>query len=118
VGVGRLVFKVLNRVEAALAAAMIIAWVFSAQNVPPVAGALLILAMVALASQLLVLRPAMAARTKALAGSAMKNDGGAPVKGNVASSTHIAYIGAELVKVVALPIAGAGIVLNVITLGS
>lgn len=117
-GIGRLVFKVLNLVEAALAVVVILAWIFAAQNVPPVAGALLIVAMVALAAQMLVLRPAMSARTKVLAGTAVTDDGGAPVQGNVGTSTHIAYIGAEVVKVLALPIAGVGILMNVISLGS
>ena len=118
VGIGRLVFRALNLIEEVLAVAIIIAWIFAAQSVPPVPGALLILSMVALAAQVLVLRPGMSARARALAGSEAVDDGGPPVGGHVTGSMHVAYIVTEVVKAVALPIAGAGIVMNVISLGS
>lgn len=68
VGIGRLVFKALNLVEAALAA--------------------------------------LAQRTKALAATALQGPGSTPVKGKTGTLTHVACIGSEIFKVVALPIIG------------
>lgn len=113
VGIGRLVFKVLNLVEAAMAVAIVAAWTQSRTLVPAAAGTLLFIAIAALAVQVVVLRPSMARRTKALSLTAVGHDGGTAVRAKVATTTHIAYITSEAVKVLALPVAGVLIVLSV-----
>lgn len=113
VGIGRLVFKALNYVEALLAAVIVAAWLFAGELVSAMAGALLILSIAALGLQMLALRPAMAQRTKALAQTAVTHDGAAPVKAKIGTAMHIAYIASEGLKVLALPIAGILIVLAV-----
>lgn len=113
VGIGRLVFKALNSIEAVLALAVLAAWLLSPATVTRAAGVLLVVAMAALALQLLVLRPAMAKRTAALFRTALTHDGGTAVKAKVGTSTHVAYISSEAVKVLALPVAGILIVLGV-----
>jgi hypothetical protein len=93
-GIGRLVFRALNGVELVLAASLAIAFVIEPPEVGPVvAGAV---AAVALLAQVLLVRPQLARRSDAvLAG------GDGP-----RSRAHWAYIRFELVKVVALLIAG------------
>ncbi|RAN79404.1 hypothetical protein B5P43_16010 [Bacillus sp. SRB_336] len=113
VGIGRLVFKALNSVEAVLAGALIIAWLLAPAAISAAAGTLLVLAIAALALQMLILRPAMARRTRALSLTALTHDGGTPVKAKVGTSTHIVYITSEGLKVLALPVAGILIVLGV-----
>lgn len=56
---------------------------------------------------------AMAKRTKALAATALNRPGAAPVKGKTGTLTHLAYIGSEAFKVVALAIIGIHIILAV-----
>lgn len=113
VGIGRLVFKVLNLVEAAMAVVLLAAWTQRQDLVTLPIGIFLSVAMLALAVQTLVLRPAMANRTKALAETALAYSGTTAVKAKVGTLTHVAYIGSELVKAVALPVAGVLIVVAV-----
>lgn len=113
VGIGRLVFKVLNRVEAVLAVVIVIAWTQQPGLVGLPTGILLGIAMAALALQMLVLRPAMGKRTKALSNTAVTHGGQQAVKAKVGTVNHIAYIGSELLKAIALPIAGVLVVLAV-----
>ncbi|WP_425862509.1 hypothetical protein [Arthrobacter sp. TWP1-1] len=113
VGIGRLVFKALNLVEAALAVVMVGAWTQRQDLVGVTAGVLTFLCILALLLQMVVLRPAMAKRTKALAATALQEPGSAPVKGKTGTLTHLAYIGSEAFKVVALPIMGIQILLAV-----
>ncbi|WP_205786733.1 hypothetical protein [Specibacter cremeus] len=113
VGIGRLVFKALNWVEAVLAATLIVAWIADGRDVSGLAGTLLVVPMAALAAQMIVLRPAMGKRTRALSETALQPATAAPAQGNTGTLTHIAYIGAEFVKVVALPVAGILTVIGV-----
>ncbi|MHA7175595.1 hypothetical protein ACX80D_02975 [Arthrobacter sp. Sr24] len=113
VGIGRLVFKVLNMVEAIMAVLLVGAWTQQQDLVTQPIGILLALPIVALAVQTVFLRPAMAKRTKALAQTARSHAGSTAVKAKVATGSHIAYIGSEVLKVIALPIAGILLVLAV-----
>jgi hypothetical protein len=89
-GIGRIVFAALNRVEVLLAAVIVAAAALG--SVPPVALAAGAVAVGALAVQLLAVRPALVRRSeRVLAG------GEAP-----RSRAHHAYIGLEVVKVLAL----------------
>ncbi len=112
VGIGRLVFKVLNIVEAALSVLIIGAWTQQQGLVTMPAGILLAIASAALALQMLVLRPAMGQRTKALSDTALTHTGSTAVKAKVATATHVSYIVSEMLKVAALPLAGILIVLE------
>lgn len=113
VGIGRLVFKVLNLVEAAMAVLIVGAWTQQQELVAPPVSILLALPILALALQTVFLRPAMAKRTKALAETAHTHSGDTAVKAKVATATHIAYIGSEVLKVITLPVAGILLVLAV-----
>lgn len=113
VGIGRLVFKVLNMVEAALAVLIVGAWTQQQDLVTVRIGIFLAIPIVALLLQMLVLRPAMAHRTKALSDTALTYVGTTAVKAKVATATHIAYIGSELLKSIALAIAGIMLIVAV-----
>ena len=113
VGIGRIVFKVLNLVEAGFAVVILGAWTQQPDVVGFPAGVLLALPIAALVLQTLVLRPAMGVRTKALADTAATHNGSIAVQAKVSTPTHIAYIGAELLKAIALPIAGVLVLLAV-----
>ncbi|HKV18612.1 MAG TPA: hypothetical protein VJR50_06235 [Mycobacterium sp.] len=94
-GIGRLVFRALNGVELLLAAAIAVTFVVRPPSVGAFAAAAV--AIVVLLVQVLLVRPTLAKRSDAvLAGE----DG-------PRSRAHYVYIGLELVKVVALIIAGA-----------
>ncbi len=112
VGIGRLVFKVLNGVEAVLAVLILGAWTLQPRMVTLPAGVLLAVAVAALALQVLALRPAMGQRTKALSDTALTHTGGTAVKARVATLTHVSYIVSEMLKAAALPVAGVLIVLE------
>jgi hypothetical protein len=93
-GIGRLVFHALNRVELALAAVIVVAFVV---RPPPVSVVVaLVVAVAALAIQLLAVRPRLNRRAdKVLAGlNAPRSHG------------HYVYIGFELVKEIALAASG------------
>jgi hypothetical protein len=103
-GIGRLVFRALNSVEAVLAAVVLI----TVGTDPP---SLLVIvaigvAVLALATQLLVVRPRLAHRSDAvLAAPAVSASGG----GSRRSRAHYGYVGLELVKVIALVLAGTAL---------
>ena len=93
-GIGRLVFRALNACELALAAVVVACFVIA----PPSTGVVVAaaVAIVALLVQVLAVRPRLTRRSDAvLAG------GEAP-----RSRAHWVYVGLEIVKVVALIIAG------------
>ena len=92
-GIGRLVFRALNTVEAALAVVIVIALALSPA---PVAVAAAAVAIGALVLQLFAVRPRLTRRTDAvLAGSDTPR-----------SDAHYAYVGLEVIKVLALIVAG------------
>jgi len=94
-GIGRLVFRALSACELALAAVVVVCFVIT----PPTTGIALAaaVAIVTLLAQVLAVRPRLTRRSDAvLAG------GEGP-----RSHAHWAYVGLEIVKVVALLIAGA-----------
>lgn len=93
-GIGRLVFRTLNAVEGVLAVALLVALVVdkSVTEAMVFAG----VAMAALVSQVVLVRPVLTRRSnRVLAGENPQR-----------SSAHYFYIGLELAKVVALPVAG------------
>lgn len=93
-GIGRLVFQALNRVEMAFAGIVVLLSVVS----PLPAGAVIafVTAIAALAVQLIVVRPKLANRSdRVLAG-----------EGGPRSRGHYAYVGCELIKVIALIASG------------
>jgi hypothetical protein len=103
-GIGRLVFRALNSVEAVLAAVVLIT-VGADPPAPPVIVAVGV-AVVALAAQFLVVRPRLAHRSDVvLAAPAVS----APGSGSRRSRAHYGYVGLELVKVIALVVAGAAL---------
>jgi hypothetical protein len=93
-GIGRLVFRVLNACELALAAAVVGA--FAAQ--PPAVGVAVAagVAVVTLLAQVLIVRPGLSRRSDAVLAGA-----DAP-----RSRAHWAYVALEVVKTIALLIAG------------
>lgn len=104
-GIGRLVFRVLNAVEAVLAlgiAGALVAAAVSPARLPlPVVLAAL-LAVLVLAAQLTAVRPRLNRRSDAvLAGLDAPR-----------SSAHLAYVGLELLKLPALLVAGIGALLS------
>jgi hypothetical protein len=93
-GIGRLVFRALNACELALAAVIVVCFVIDAPTTVIVVAAAV--AVFTLLAQVLVVRPRLTRRSDAvLAG------GEGP-----RSRAHWAYVGLEIVKVVALLIAG------------
>lgn len=105
-GIGRLVFHALNRVELVLAAlitpATIVALAGDAASAPVAIGAATTL--VALLVQVLVLRPTLDRRLDArLRGDAV-----------AASRHHLAYIALELLKLLALGLLGIAVALDAV----
>jgi hypothetical protein len=93
-GIGRLVFRALNACELALGAAVVAS--FAVKPPPTGIGVAAGIAVVALLSQVLIVRPRLARRSDAvLAGDDAPR-----------SRAHWAYIGLEIPKVIALLIAG------------
>ena len=93
-GIGRVVFRALNTVEAALAAAVVVCLLIDQPGVP--ARVALIVAIATLLAQLVGVRPRLARRTAAvLAGVDAPR-----------SHAHLAYVALEAVKVAALLVAG------------
>lgn len=89
-GIGRLVFRALNLIEAILAAAIIVAAL--AGGAPPAVITLTVIAAVLLAVQIAVIRPRLSRRTdQILAGATMPR-----------SRAHLSYVAAEAAKAVAL----------------
>jgi hypothetical protein len=93
-GIGRLVFRALNACELALAAVVVAS--FAAQPPSTATGVAAGVAVVALLVQVLVVRPSLARRSDAMLAGAE----------GPRSRAHWAYVGLEMVKVVALLIAG------------
>lgn len=93
-GIGRLVFRALNGCELLLAVALVVAFVVE----PPAVGAAVAagVAIVTLLAQVLLVRPKLTKRSDAVLAGA---DG-------PRSRAHYVYVGFELVKIVALIIAG------------
>ena len=97
-GIGRLVFRALNAVEAVLA--VMIAVGLLAGDPARRAVLALVVAIVVLAAQLLLVRPALTRRSDAVLSGKVSEDG-------PRSHAHLWYVGTELVKVVALALGGA-----------
>jgi len=104
-GIGRLVFRALNTVEALLAAVVLIA--VGADPPSPVAIVAVAVVVVTLAAQLLVVRTQLARRSDAVL--VAPAGPGAPAGALRRSRAHYTYVGLELVKVVALVVAGAAL---------
>lgn len=149
VGIGRIVFKALNSIEALFAIVLVIAVLTNPSAAPLTARAALGVAVATLAVQVLVLRPSMAKRTRPLAQSAAitanpgDSGGSSSSPTNVtvaaqdpdpaapaaslaaavitetppvpiakkATAAHLSYVAVELIKFVALPIAGIAVLL-------
>jgi hypothetical protein len=93
-GIGRVVFRALNTVEAVLAAVMVVCLVIDQPGIA--ARVALIVAIVVLLVQLVAVRPRLARRTAAvLAGHDAPR-----------SHAHHAYVALETVKVIALLVGG------------
>ncbi|MDX1886541.1 hypothetical protein [Mycolicibacterium sp. 120270] len=96
-GIGRLVFRALNAVELLLAAVLVVTVIIGRPGVGPVVAAAV--AAIALLVQVLFVRPHLTKRSDAvLAG------GEGP-----RSRAHYVYIGFEVVKVIALVVAGVSL---------
>ena len=101
--IGRLVFRALNTVEAALA--MVLLVVVVADPPSPTVIAAVGVVVVVLAAQLLVVRPRLTRRSDlVLAGPAGPHEADQPTR---RSPVHYSYVGLELVKIAALVISGA-----------
>ncbi|HET8768889.1 MAG TPA: hypothetical protein VFM86_16305, partial [Pedococcus sp.] len=99
-GIGRLVFRALNLVEAALLAVAVVAAALG--DTPTTAWVLVVVAAVVLAVQLLTVRPALNRRSDAVLAAADPPD--AP-----RSRAHLFYFGLELVKVLVLIVLGSAL---------
>jgi len=97
-GIGRLVFAALNRIEVLLAAAIAAGLVIGPRPPPVVASALAAGAL--LAVQLLAVRPALSRRTDRVIGAEDDADG-------PGSRAHLVYVALEIAKVVALLVLGS-----------
>ena len=104
-GIGRLVFRALNTVEALLAGVVLIA--VGADPPSPVAIVAVAVVVVTLAAQLLVVRTQLARRSDAVL--VAPAGPGAPAGAQRRSRAHYTYVGLELVKVIALVVAGAAL---------
>ena len=93
-GIGRLVFRALNTAELVLGAAVLVA--LALQPPPLQVMVAVLVAVVALAVQLLAVRPRLTRRSDAvLAGEV-----------GVRSRAHYVYVGFEVIKVIALLVSG------------
>ncbi|KUI34283.1 hypothetical protein AU195_19265 [Mycobacterium sp. IS-1496] len=98
-GIGRLVFRALNTVEAVLAVVLLAT--VAVEPPPPTALIGVGAVVVVLAVQLLAVRPRLARRSELVLAGAAASDG--PAR---RSTVHYEYVGLELVKVVALVVGG------------
>lgn len=96
-GIGRLVFRALNTCEAVLAVVALVAVLRGGAMTTTVVA--LMIAVVALAAQILGVRPALTRRSDAVLADAAAAESGR-------SRAHFVYVGLEAVKVVALVVAG------------
>lgn len=93
-GIGRLVFRALNACESVLAVLIAVALLVS--PAATTATAALLVAGIALLAQLLIVRPRLSRRTDAvLAGETGSR-----------SRAHVAYVGVEVAKLIALVVGG------------
>jgi hypothetical protein len=93
-GIGRLVFRALNGVEAVLAVVLVVAVIAGALGTGVVLGA--VIAVAVLVVQLAAIRPALNRRSdRVLAGADLPR-----------SRAHLGYIAAEVIKVAALVVTG------------
>lgn len=102
-GIGRLVFRALNSVEAVIAVALIVLTV-AGDGWPRAALAGIDAAIIALAVQVLAVRPALTKRSDAV----LADPGHAPAH---RSRSHLWYVACEMVKVAALLTAGLAVLL-------
>ena len=102
-GIGRLVFRALNICEVVLASVAIAAAVLG--RAPTGALVALTVAIVALGVQILGVRPALTRRSDAVLADAAAAESGR-------SQAHLVYVGFELIKVVALLVSGALLLLH------
>lgn len=97
-GIGRLVFRAVNGVEVVLA--LVIGVTLVATGAGPAVLIAFTVAAVALAAQLLAVRPALTKRSDAVLAA------GPDAENLPRSQAHVGYVGLELVKVIALITAG------------
>lgn len=97
-GIGRLVFRAVNGVEVVLA--LVIGVALAATGAGPAVLIAFTVAAVALAAQLLAVRPALTKRSDAVLAA------GPDAESLPRSRAHVGYVGLELVKVIALITAG------------
>ena len=91
-GIGRLVFRALNTAELVLGAAVLVA--LALQPPPLQVMVAVLVAVVALAVQLLAVRPRLTRRSDAV------------LAGEVGARAHYVYVGFEVIKVIALLVSG------------
>lgn len=103
VGIGRLVFKAMNRVELVLCAVLVLVAFVATES----AASAVLLAGIALLTvfQALWIRPRMDRRYLARA-EAKAVSGGTAAPDGPESSSHLVYIGLEGLKILALPLLG------------
>ena len=99
-GIGRLVFRALNAVEGVLAVVVGVLLMLGDPSATGVAAYAVVV--VALVAQLVAVRPALTRRSDAVLSGAAGEDG-------PRSRAHLGYVALELVKVVALVVAGAAL---------
>ncbi|MGB3485275.1 MAG: hypothetical protein WBB07_24050 [Mycobacterium sp.] len=97
-GIGRLVFRALNCVEAVLATVVVAGAVVG--GVPVLGVAAAVTAAGALAVQVLAVRPALSRRSNTVLA------GGPALQAGSRSQAHYAYVMLEMIKVIALAAAG------------
>ena len=100
-GIGRLVFRALNTVEVVLAAVIAAALAFRGPSAPVLIG--FAVAATMLVGQLVLIRPRLTRRSDAVLAA------GPEAAESTRSRVHYLYVGLELVKVVALLVAGIGL---------
>lgn len=97
-GIGRLVFRALNTVEAVLAVVLVVAIIIG--ELPPATVVTGSVAVVMLGIQIIAVRPALSRRTDAVLADPAAVDG-------PSSHAHLYYVGLEIIKFAGLVIAGA-----------
>lgn len=104
-GIGRLVFRALNTIEAILGAVLLIIIGIAPPSATVVGAVVVVVA--SLAVQLLAIRPKLTRRSDlVLAGTAAPAEPDRPVR---RSRIHYGYVGLELLKVIALVVAGVAL---------
>ena len=100
-GIGRVVFRALNRAELALAAVIVVAWLIdrTPTGIPAGITVSFLIAFAALVAQLLVVRPRLNRRSDYVLSEP-------DLPHAQRSRGHYAYVGIEVVKVIALATAG------------